>query len=47
MISDSNPGTQAASAHWIQVISTCPILRANSTISGLAAMPVRNMPEDV
>src|ERR1022692_2331639 len=43
MASVSNPGTMDAASQRPQVRSTCPILRANSAISGLAAMPVRNM----
>ena len=39
----SNPGTIDPASHRPHVNSTCPILSANSAISGFAAIPVRNI----
>ena len=45
MVSVSIPGRIEPESQRPHVRSTCPILWANSAISGLAAMPVRNMAE--
>ena len=42
-----SPGTIAPASQRTQVSSTPPIFRANSAISGFAAMPVRNIPDAV
>ena len=41
------PGTTAPANHRIHVSSTCPMLCANSAISEFAAIPVKNIPDDV
>src|ERR1019366_5289585 len=43
MASVRNPGRIDPDSHRPHVSSTCPILSANSAISGFAAIPVRNI----